>query len=175
MARVFRESRMRNAVGQPAWCLDYVDAQGVRQRERTDACTKELAQKILRKRLDEVELVKIHGLPAVERITFSAFLPEYVAHVKAVRSKTSHVRVPSMAKNLERTFGSKILSRIRSGDILRWVDARIQEKKRGGKATVKPATVVGEFVTLSAIFREARKRGYVHENPCRGITLPKVN
>jgi integrase len=175
MARLYRDPRRRTGTGQPVWCIDYVDAQGVRRRERTTACTKELAQKILRKKLDEVEIIKIHGLPAVERVTFTDFLPEYVAHVKAVRSKSSQIRVPSMARQLERTFGAKILSRVRTGDIQRWVDARIQEKKRGGKATVKPATVVGEFVTLSAIFREARKRGYVHENPCRGITLPRVN
>lgn len=175
MARVYRDPYKRNAMGQPAWCIDYLDAQGVRRRERTDASNKELAQKILRKKLDEIELIKIHGLSAVQHVKFADFLPEYLAHVRAVRSKTSQVRVPSMAKILERTFGSKVLSRIRSGDVQRWVDNRIQEKKRGGKATVKPATVVGEFVTLSAIFREARKRGYVHENPCRGITLPRVN
>jgi len=175
MARLYRDPRRRTGTGQPVWCIDYVDAQGVRRRERTTASNKELAQKILRKKLDEVEIIKIHGLPAVERVTFTDFLPEYVAHVKAVRSKSSQIRVPSMARQLERTFGAKILARVRTGDIQRWVDARIQEKKRGGKATVKPATVVGEFVTLSAIFREARKRGYVHENPCRGITLPRVN
>jgi integrase len=175
MARVYRDSRMQNAGGQPAWCIDYVDAQGVRQRERTAASTKELAQKIIRKKLDEVELIKIHGLSAVERVSFNDFLPEYLGHVNAVRTKTAQIRVPSLTRVLARTFGSKVISRIRTGDVQRWVDMRSKEMARGGRNTIKPATVVGEFVCLSAVFREARKRGYVHENPCRGVTLPRVN
>jgi integrase len=175
MARVYRDPRKRNAVGQPAWCIDYLDAQGVRRRERTEASTKELAQMILRKKLDEIELIKIHGLSAVERVSFNDFLPEYLSHVNAVRTKTAQIRVPSLTKVLARTFGSKVISRIRTGDVQRWVDMRSKEMARGGKNTIKPATVVGEFVCLSAVFREARKRGYVHENPCRGVTLPRVN
>lgn len=83
MARVYRDPYKRNALGQPAWCIDYLDSQGVRRRERTDASTKELAQKILRKKLDEVELIKIHGLSAVQHVKFSDFLPEYLAPGKS--------------------------------------------------------------------------------------------
>jgi integrase len=174
MARVYRDFRRHPGIGQTFWRIDYVDATGVRRRVRTPATTKELAQKILRKKLDEVELAKIHGLPAIEQMVFNDFMPEYLNHVKAVRAQTSQVRVQSFVKVLGRTFGTRILSKIRSGDVQRWVDARSQEKKRGGK-TIKPATVVSEFVCLSAIFREAKKRSYVYDNPCRGVTLPRVN
>jgi integrase len=175
MSRVYRDPHKRNAMGQPAWCIDYLDAQGVRRRLRTEASNKELAQKILRKKLDETETIKIHGLSAVETVSFNDFIPEYLAHVNAVRTKTAQIRVPSLARALARTFGPKLLSKVRTGDVQRWIDARSRDKVRGGKNTVKPATVVGEFICLSAIFREARKRGYVHENPCRGVALPKVN
>jgi len=174
VARVFRDPRLRSPTGQPVWVLDYYDAAGVRRRENTDVATKELAQRLLRKRLDDLAEAEVSGLRPTKAILFNEFTPEYLDHVNAVRAKSSQKKVPSMVRILARTFGSMNLSKVTSGDVQRWIDKRSQERKKNGK-TIKPATVVSEFVTLSAIFREARKRGYVSKDPCRGLSLPRVN
>lgn len=174
MARVFRDERLRSPTGQAVWVIDYLDAAGRRRREKTTAATKEMAQKILRKRLDEVEESKLSGAGPVREITFDEFSPEYLDHVRAVRMKSSHRRVASMVRNLSRHFGGMILSKITAGEVQRWIDKRSQDQKKNGQA-IRPATVLAEFVTLSALFREARKRGCVTHDPCRGLSLPKVN
>lgn len=175
MSRVYKDSRLRRLAGQVVWCIDYVDANGQRRREKTSATTRDMAHRILRMRLHDVETAKIHGLPVMEKIAFDAFIPQYLAHVRAVRSETSQSRVKSFVKMLSRVFGNNILSRVTTGDVQRWVDSRSQERTHRGKTAVKPATVEAEFVCLSAIFREAAKRGYVFRNPCRGVTRPRVN
>ena len=180
MARVYRDSRLRRSTGQVVWCIDFVDTDGRRRRERTLATTKEGAQRELRRKLDEIDKARIVGLPMFSETTFDKFLPDYLAHVDAVRSDTARVRVRSHVKALTRFFGGKLLRKVTSGDVQRWVDQRSQEQKltRYGtpmKRIIKPATVVTEFVTLSAVFREAKKRGHCTENPCRGVSLPRVN
>ncbi len=175
MATVFREPRLSRIAGYPVWCLDYFDLEGRRRRERTNARTKEMAQQVLRKRLEEIERAKLAGTTPIQEIAFDDFTEEYLDHVKAVRSATSAKRVPSHVRNLAKTFGPMVLCKVTRGAVQRWVDQRTASKKRGGKVVVKPATVVNEFVTLSAIFREAVKRGYASSNPCRGISLPRVN
>jgi integrase len=154
--------------------VDYHDAGGRRRRERTAAATKELAQKILRKRLDEVEEARLTGARPVTAVTFNDFTREYLDHVNAVRSLSSQRKVPSMVRNLARFFGPLQLCKVTSGDVQRWIDRRTQERRKDGRP-IRPATVVSEFVTLSAMFREGRKRGYVAQNPCRGLSLPRVN
>jgi integrase len=174
MARVYRDPRLRSPTGQPVWVVDYHDATGRRRREKTTVATKELAQKILRKRLDEIAEANLTGACPVQAISFDDFSKEYLDHVNAVRSKSSQKKVPSMVRNLAKYFGSMQLSKVTSGNVQRWIDKRSQERKKN-KQPIKPATVVSEFVTLSAIFREGRKRGYVVQNPCRGVSLPRVN
>ena len=174
MARVYKNPQLRSATGKVVWCIDYHDPYGKRCRERTSASTKEMAQKILRKRLDEVENAKLHGLATAEPKTMKEFLPEYFNHVDAVRSDKSKVKVRSLVKSFMKRFGSRTLSKIGRGDVQRWVDSRTCEHQPNGKP-YKPSTVVTEFVCLSAMFREALKRGHVVHNPCRGIVLPRVN
>lgn len=174
MAHVFKDSRLRSPTGQAVWVICYQDETGQRRRQRTDAATKELAQRLLRKKLDEVEEAKLSGVRPVRVISFSEFTEEYLDHVNAVRSKSSQEKVPSMVRNLAKFFGTMHLSKVTGGDVQRWIDKRSQERKKN-EEQIKPATVVSEFVTLSAIFREARKRGYVNHDPCRGLSLPRVN
>ena len=180
MARVYRDSRLRRSTGQVVWCIDFVDTDGRRRRERTLATTKEGAQRELRRKLDEIDKARIVGLPKISETTFDKFLPDYLAHVDAVRSESAKVRVRSHLKALTRFFSGMLLRKITSGDVQRWIDQRSQEQKLTRfrtpmKRIIKPATVVTEFVTLSAIFREAKKRGHCTENPCRGVSLPRVN
>lgn len=174
MAFVFKDSRLRSPTGQAVWVICYRDATGKRRRLRTDVATKELAQRLLRKKLDEVEEAKLSGVRPVRVISFSEFTEEYLDHVNAVRSKSSQKKVPSMVRNLAKFFGAMHLSKVTGGDVQRWIDRRSQERKKN-EQQIKPATVVSEFVTLSAVFREARKRGYIVHDPCRGLSLPRVN
>ena len=122
MARVYKDPRLFRSTGKVVWCIDFVGLDGERHREKTAASSKELAQQLLRKKLDDIEKAKIHGLVSIKPISFDAFAPEYLAHVDAVRSESSQVRVRSFVKLLRAAFGSKFLGRISTGDVQRWVD-----------------------------------------------------
>ena len=171
MPRVYRNPILQSPTGQAVWVLDYYDATGKRRREKTDVATKELAQRILRKRLDEVEEAKISGVRPVKEISFDDFTPEYLDHVNAVRSRSSQKKVPSMVRNLAKYFGGMQLSRVTGGDVQRWIDKRSQERKKN-KQPIKPATVVSEFVTLSALFPEAKKGATLPRTPVGAFRFP---
>src|SRR5688572_31341209 len=114
MARVYRDPRLQRSTGQVVWCIDFVGTDGRRRRERTLATTKEAAQRALRRKLDEIDKARIVGLPKFSETTFDKFLPDYLAHVDAVRSETARVRVRSHTKALTRFFGGMLLRRVTS-------------------------------------------------------------
>lgn len=172
MAYVYREYRTH---GKP-WCMAYKGVDGRLRRERTDAPTKELARKFLSRRLVEVTEAKVAGLKVEpSRITFSEFLPEYLRYIEARKTPGSKTRDVEIIQHLKPAFGTLRLSDVTSGMVQRYVDGRMHERTPSRKV-YRPATINRELTCLSAIFREAVKRGYVVANPCRGIKqLPEEN
>lgn len=53
-----------------------------------------------------------------------------------------------------------------------YADRRVREKTKTGKP-ISAGTVIREFRTLSSIFSWAVERGYISENPAKGVHLPK--
>ncbi len=172
MSYVFREYRSR---GKP-WCIAYKGVDGRMRRERTDAPTKELAKKLLAKRLVDVTEAKIAGITIEQKpIRFGEFLKEYRKYIGANKSEGSIKGQETALKSIEPLFSHLQLKQVTTGAVQRFVDQRLQDKKRNGKP-LRPSSINRELMCLSAIFREAVKRGYLERNPCRGIKqLPEQN
>ncbi len=173
MARVYRDPRLRKPTGQVVWCIDYRDARGQRHRRRTPAVTKQLAQRILRRKLEDVEEAKLRGLALKESIPLSEFSQEYLVHIGSLRSKNARNRMESTLKGLVQAFGHRNLGEITTADLQRWLDERLATPLRDGRS-LQPGTAVLEVRCLSGLMKEAVKRGYLGGNPCRGVTMPKV-
>ena len=173
MAYVFREYRSN---GKP-WCIAYKGVDGVMRREKTDAPTKELARKLLAKKIVEVTEAKVAGVTNVQKpITLDDFKKEYIKHIEARKTPQSIGRDHRSLAALSRVFGGRKLKDITPGMVQKYVDDRMHEKKRGGKKTFRPASINRELMCLSAVFREAVKREYVNRNPVRGVKqLPEDN
>ena len=165
MAYVFREYRSR---GKP-WCIAYKGVDGRMRREKTDAPTKELARKLLAKKLVELTEAKVAGITVEQTpIAFTEFMKEYRRHIEGKKTPQSIGRDDRSIQHLTKVFGSRQLRQVTTGMVQKYVDDRMHEKKRGGKP-YRPATVNREIMCLSAIFREAIKRGYADRNPVRGV------
>ena len=61
MARVYKDPRLFRSTGKVVWCIDFVGLDGERHRVKTAASSKELAQQLLRKKLDDMEKAKIQS------------------------------------------------------------------------------------------------------------------
>lgn len=172
MTYVFREYRSK---GKP-WCIAYTGVDGKQRRERTDAPTKELAKKLLAKKLVQVTEAKIAGVTLEpSKVTFKEFMKDYLAHVNARKTAGSVERDERSVATLTAAFGHRKLRDITTGMIQKYVDDRRLSKSVRGRPFA-PATVNRELMCLSAIFREAVKRGHVEKNPARGVKqLPEDN
>lgn len=186
---VFRDKRSGGVI----WGIAYEDVDGRLRRERTNAKTKTLAERILADRQDAVERARLTGLPSVdelltppEAVTLRQFAKEYLEHAAAhLRGSTADRQRWALETRILPALGGLVVSRITAGDIQRHFDRRMREmvgklRRVGDKvvreeAPIKPATVTREIMTLSALFREAKKRGLVDRNPVSDVTKPRVN
>lgn len=172
MAKVYRNPVLRNADGKPAYCLDYFDVDGRRRRERTNAATKEEAERLLRSRLGEIDRARIVGVSSVERlrgIVLSAFVKDvYRPFIKTAKSAASVDRDEQAFKKLLPAFGAVKLADVKPGKIQDYAEKRIRDGAR-------PATVNRELFVLSAVFREAFKRELVDVNPVHRVRKYRVN
>ncbi len=188
MAYVYREYRSH---GKP-WCIAYKGLDGRLRREKTEAPTKELARKLLAKRLIEVTEAKVAGVTVeLKPITLKEFLKEYTIYLEATKSPGTVRGQKTHIKIVEPEFGHLQLKQISTGMIQRFLDRRLNDGRKPrskrpkpvepGKELppvrkVKPSTVNRELMCMSAIFRQAEKRGYLEKNPCKGIKqLPEQN
>jgi integrase len=171
MAYVFREYRSN---GKP-WCIAYKGLDGRLRREKTDAPTKELAKRLLAKKLVELTEAKVSGVEFEPKVvTFNEFAKEYMEHARAVKTASAALRDESSLTHLKPFFGEYPLRKIHSGLVQRYIDQRMTKKEDGSR--IRPATVNREQTTLSAMFREAVKRRLTDKNPVRGIRqLPENN
>lgn len=179
MARVYRDPTMRTAQGKAAWCIDYTGLDGRRHRERTNAATREEAERLLRLRQSEVDKATIVGVRSIEAIkprTFHEFVEEeYMPHCVATHTPATYKRDQSLLNAVLPFFGSMLLRNISSGDVQRYIDQRAHAKSRYRRA-LRPATVNREVMYVSGVLSEAIRRGYLDRNPTKGIPrLPEHN
>jgi integrase len=134
---------------------------------------------LLRQRLSEVTKATIVGAQSVQLLRpkgFSAFLnEEYMPHCKATHTATTYVSDESNAKLVERYFGAMPLRAITPGDVQKFIDQCVNGKSEYG-APLRPASVNRRVTFLSGVFSEAVRRGFIGQNPAKGIkSLPEHN
>ncbi len=168
----FRDRRS----GRMIWGIAFEDVDGRLRRERTNAKTKTLAERILADRQDAVERARLQELPSIDSFlspapstTLRQFSKEYLEHAEAHLTKGSFERAKGiLLTNALPRLGNLVLQRVTPGDVQRYSDGRLKD----GAA---PATVCRELITLSALFTEARKREIVERNPVSLVKKPTVN
>lgn len=171
LASVYRDSRQRVKARRP-WVISYIGLDGKRRREATTATTKDQAWVLLREKLNQISQARIAGvesLEAVESRLFSDFVQsEYLPHCKGVHTSETYSSGCDLASRVLPFFCKKPLRAITTGDILKFIDQRLQSPTRFGRPRM-PATVNREFRFVSAALSEAFRRGYIDRNPARGI------
>src|SRR5262245_25486415 len=140
MSYVYRDYRSR---GKP-WCIAYKGLDGRLRREKTEAPTKELAHKLLAKKLVEITEAKVAGVTVeLKPITLKEFLKEYTVYLEATKSEGTIRGQKTHIKILEPVFGHLELKQISTGMIQRFLDRRMGDSKKPaprGRSPSSPAT-----------------------------------
>lgn len=165
MATVWRDMRTR---GRPAWCISYKGLDEKWHRERTDAQSKEQAQRLLRARLSEIAEAKEKGLLTLERrkpVTFEKFVDEeyMTAQAPPARRASSHRRDQLLYKNVKPTFGPMLLWSISTADIEKYFAKRKNGKTRRGTPPSK-AQMNRERQFLASVLGMAKRWGLIDRN-----------
>lgn len=156
MARVFQRP------DRAGWWVEYRDAEGRKRREKCRS--KDTAQKLLARRLEEVDKRVKLGVGPCPPILFLEFCEIFLAdHVAGMKDKVRPKVVIDC--HLIPRFGNRWLTAITQAD----VDQYAAERRK----LVKPATVARELNVLRKLLNCAVAWGY-RDVPIR-ITLPKVS
>jgi integrase len=165
MATVWRDMRSR---GRPVWCILYKGLDLRWHRERTEAQTKDQAQRLLRARLGEIAEAKAKGVQSLERrkpITFQEFVEkEYmISQAPPVRRQSTHDRDKLLFLNVKETFGPKLLGAITTADIDKYITKRKFGRTCRGTPP-SPAQLNRERQFLGSVFSMAKRWGLVDRN-----------
>ena len=165
MATIWRDTRTR---GRPVWCIFYKGLDGRWHRERTEAQSKEQAQRLLRLRLSEIAEAKEKGLLTLEpqmHVTFEEFVDqEYmIANAPPARRKSTHERDKQLYGNVKKTFGSILLKAITTGVVEKYFSKRKNEKTCR-KTPPSKAQMNRERQFLSSVLGMAKRWGLIDKN-----------
>jgi len=168
LSKIFRDPRMTNVSGKPAWCITYKALDGKRHRERTDALTREEAEAILRRRMSELAQAKglgLHSLDHLKPVQFEPFFrKEYLPAAESRVRPSTFQRKLQLSRHVLPFFGPLALRTINAGHIERYIEQRRRAKPRRG-ATVSPAEINAERALVSAVMSAAFRRGHIDLNP----------
>ncbi|MCH4084494.1 MAG: site-specific integrase [Olsenella sp.] len=144
-----------------------------RTRTRRVSGTYTEAKKALREFIDEVESDHVQGRTDW---TFEAYAKHYLEMREAMGDMTpcSGKTRLTEARAIDRHIGKAKLDRVTTS----MLDEAYVAMMRGDTATGKPAS--GTYVRrindlVRLVFGAAKKEGLVTENPCDGVTLPRMN
>lgn len=170
MASVWRDTRTR---GKPVWCILYKGLDGKWHRERTEAQTKDQAQRVLRGRLDELAEAKLKGFQTLERqkpVTFERFVDDEYLPAKAppVRRASSHSRDKTLFKTVKPHFAQMLLGAISVQEIERYMAKRKVGKTWKGTPP-SPAQLNRERQFLGSVLGMAKRFGFVDRNPIEDV------
>ncbi len=165
MASIWKDMRTR---GRPTWCILYKGLDAKWHRERTDAQSKEQAQRVLRSRLSEIAEAKEKGLLTLERrklVTFEKFVDEeyMIAQAPPVRRESTHERDKMLYENVKGTFGPMLLGAITTGDIEKYFAKRKSSKTYRGTPPSK-AQMNRERQFLGSVLGMAKRWGLIDRN-----------
>ena len=165
MANVGRDMRTR---GRPTWCIKYKGLDAKWHRERTDAQSKEQAQRLLRARLSEIAEAKEKGLETLERrkpVTFAKFVDEEYLPAKAppARRDGTHGRDKQLYRNVKPTLGPMLLGAITTAEIEKYFARRKNGRTCRGTPPSK-AQMNRERQFLSSVLGMAKRWGLLDRN-----------
>jgi integrase len=151
------------------WWMAYT-VKGEPRCESTKTSSKQLAQKIWKKREAEIALGRFQvGWPG-DRMTFSQLCEEFFRSHSSTLSPKSQANHQMFLNNLRGYLGDRKLTEIDERAVVEYRNyRRLQPLKRNPKQTVKGATVNRELACLHCIFQFALKRKYIGENPTSNV------
>lgn len=170
MASVWRDMRTR---GRPAWCIIYKGLDEKWHRERTEAQTKDQAQRILSGRLSELAEARHKGLQTLEvrkPVTFEAFVDQEYMPAKAppARRSSTHKSDKALFKNVKPHFGGMLLGAITVSEIERYLAKRKVGKTRKGTPPT-PAQLNRERQFMGSVLGMAKRFGLIDRNPVEDV------
>ncbi len=165
MATIWKDMRTR---GRPTWCILYKGLDARWHRERTEAQSKEQAQRVLRSRLSEIAEAKEKGLLTLDRrkpVTFEKFVDEeyMIAQAPPARRQSSHERDQLLYKNVKSTFGPMLLGAITTADIEKYFSKRKNGVTCRGTPPSK-AQMNRERQFLGSVLGMAKRWGLIDRN-----------
>lgn len=99
---------------------------------------------------------------------FSHYRELVTAHKRGARSES--LRIGRLMRAQFAQLDSRSISR---KDMQAYCDSRIKSKHPTTGKPIGAGTVLREFKTISSVFNWAIERGYMAENPAKGVRLPK--
>lgn len=176
MPGVYRDPKMLNAAGQPAFIVWFLDVDGrTRRRFRTDALSRKEALIALADHVRKVNAAKEAGLGsfeahiAIKTLTFSKYVEGPYSEWSSARNrKSTQKRKDIIYNNLKKSFGLMPLSSITSRDIEQYMSKRLAGKLSDREAP-RPGTVNRERAMLSNILNRALIDGLIQRNPVQAV------
>jgi integrase len=169
MPGIYRDPKMLNAAGQPAFVVWFYDVDGkTRKRFRTDALKRSEAVPVLASFIRKVNEARERGLStyeAAEPLSFSKFYEGAYSDWSGAKNRESTQKRKGVSYgNLKGFFGSKLLPTISSKDVEQYVVQRLGGKLSDGKVP-RPGTVNRERSLLSNVLNRAMVQGLIQRNP----------
>lgn len=152
--------------------FNYQGLDGKRKRESTGTKNRKEAETLRNARAGELFKAQALGLKDVNRlkaVTFKDFVEgEFLEYCKPPTLKDGTYKgYVELGKKVMPHFGTMYLAQVTAGDVQRYLDSlKSSGFKRGKKEfSYSPARINRYRSFLSGIFTEAKRRGYVDQNP----------
>jgi integrase len=163
LATVCKDPRMTNAAGKPAWVLNYRGVDGRRRRERTNACTREEAMALLRRRLTEHTEAQARGLQSLDHlkpVSFESFYREkYLPALEGTLKASTLLRKEMAAAHVLPFAGALPLRGVTAGKIEEYLGKRAMAKRKPS-----PRELNIERGLISSVLNAAFRHGLVDVN-----------
>jgi len=170
MSSVWRDTRVP---GRPRWCIKYKGLDQKWHREQTEAQTKDQAQRVLRRRLEQIAEAKLTGAQSLEQrkpVTLETFVDTQYMPTMAppARRQSTHDRDQLLYKNVKATFGPMLLGAITTAEIEKY----FAKRKMGltcRKTPPSKAQLNRERQFLSSVLGLAVRWDLVDRNPVQNV------
>jgi len=162
---VYRKKR-ENGTLYDGWFIRWADAWGKRRSE-FGGRTKDAAEGLLRKRLDEKDASRRTGSREPRLVSLKDFMPQLLRHMTAVQNPVTVRNRKGFLKEAAEKFGNRPMSRISTADLMDWfVELRLE---RGLAAS----SLRNHKTTLSAAWKYAVEVGAAATNPVLAMKLAR--
>lgn len=164
-----------NALGKPAWIVDYRDEHGKRRQEKTEARTQKEAQTIEAAIKAKIDLAKAMGVPkqALTGTTFSDFVETtFLPAIKLSVRESTYEGYSNTAGDLKEYFGEMLLSSIEPLTIDEYFKGRDKEKTYTGRPPGE-GTLRNRLNRMNQIMKMALRKRLIQYNPVEAVDRRK--